>query len=104
MYQSAFRMYARCPVCGLEYLREPGYFTGAMYASYFLGIFTTLPVWLALLVTEQPMWLVLTISLGELFLLIPVYFHYSRPIWIHIDYYFKPEDFERSEGVTARAR
>jgi uncharacterized protein (DUF983 family) len=29
-----FRMHARCPVCGLVFAREQGYFTGAMYLSY----------------------------------------------------------------------
>ena len=28
----------RCPVCGLHFNREPGYFLGAMYISYGLGI------------------------------------------------------------------
>ena len=27
-------MYKRCPVCGLTYEREAGYFIGAMYVSY----------------------------------------------------------------------
>src|SRR5713226_9343152 len=31
-------MYERCPVCGLKYHREQGYFIGAMYVSYALAI------------------------------------------------------------------
>jgi hypothetical protein len=31
-------MYERCPVCGLKFEREDGYFLGAMYISYALGI------------------------------------------------------------------
>src|SRR3712207_2725300 len=27
-----------CPVCGHRFEREPGYFIGAMYASYFLAV------------------------------------------------------------------
>ena len=32
------RMHERCPACGLKFEREPGYFLGAMYVSYGLGI------------------------------------------------------------------
>jgi hypothetical protein len=28
----------RCPVCGLNFNREPGYFLGAMYLSYGLAL------------------------------------------------------------------
>ena len=31
-------MHERCPVCGLKFEREPGYFLGAMYFSYLLSI------------------------------------------------------------------
>jgi hypothetical protein len=42
-------MHERCPVCGLKFEREQGYFLGAMYISYGLALaiivlFTTL-VW-----------------------------------------------------------
>jgi hypothetical protein len=33
-----------CSVCGLRFLREAGYFLGAMYISYGLGVVTILPV------------------------------------------------------------
>ena len=40
-----------CPVCGLRFERETGYWTGAMVASYALGIpvlaLLVLAVWLA---------------------------------------------------------
>src|ERR1700686_190132 len=32
------KMQERCPVCDLKFEREPGYFLGAMYVSYGLGI------------------------------------------------------------------
>ena len=31
-------MYERCPACGLKFEREQGYFLGAMYIGYGLGI------------------------------------------------------------------
>src|SRR4051812_28570945 len=47
----------RCPVCGLVFLRESGYFLGAMYVSYGLGVITILPVASVLaVVLEWPLW------------------------------------------------
>jgi hypothetical protein len=31
-------MYERCPTCGLKFEREDGYFLGAMYIGYGLGV------------------------------------------------------------------
>jgi hypothetical protein len=31
VFATLFRMHEQCPLCGLSFEREPGYFTGAMY-------------------------------------------------------------------------
>ncbi len=84
----------RCPGCGLVFEREAGYFVGAMYASYFLGIVTTLPVWLTLLLTDHGFGLIVGVSFVELLLCVPLYFHYSRVLWLHIDYLVNRDSFE----------
>src|SRR3954467_1228327 len=33
LFRGLFDMWERCPQCGFVFEREPGYFTGAMYAS-----------------------------------------------------------------------
>ena len=78
-------MHASCPVCGLVYEREPGYFVGAMYASYFIGIFLTLPVWMALLLGGASLAVVLAVSITMVVILTPASFHYSRVSWMQID-------------------
>ena len=51
VWQGMFSMNEPCPVCGLRFERETGYWTGAMVASYALGIpvlaLLVLAVWLA---------------------------------------------------------
>ena len=37
-------MHEYCPVCGLKFEREEGYFLGAMYISYGLALFVILAV------------------------------------------------------------
>lgn len=100
VWRAPFRMRRECPVCGLVYEREPGYFTGAMYASYFLGLFLTLPVWLTMLIGGSSLGPILVVALGLLFLLTPISFHYSRVFWMHIDCYFNPDAF-RDGGQAA---
>ena len=80
-----------CPVCGLRFLRESGYFLGAMYISYGLGVATVLPVAILLaVVAEWQMAVVLGIALLQTLLSVPVFFRYSRVIWLHADQVLDP--------------
>jgi uncharacterized protein (DUF983 family) len=45
-FATLFQMRTQCPICGLPFEREPGYFTGAMFLSYGMTIIATAPVWL----------------------------------------------------------
>ena len=94
VWRSPFRMHSACPECGLVFEREPGYFTGAMYASYFIGIFITLPIWMAMLFAGAGLAPILIVAIGMVVALTPVSFHYSRVFWMHIDCYFNPKTFE----------
>jgi uncharacterized protein (DUF983 family) len=38
VFRGRFEMNATCPVFGHRFAREPGFFQGAMYVSYGLGI------------------------------------------------------------------
>ena len=38
IFRALWTMNEKCPTCGLEFDREPGYFTGAMYISYALAV------------------------------------------------------------------
>ena len=86
------RMHERCPACGLKFEREQGYFLGAMYFSYAIGIIA-IPL-LALLV-----WAVLSWDLPECvaaaFLLFlpaaPVVTFFSRVLWIYFDQSIDPD-------------
>lgn len=91
-------MHEICPVCGLRFEREPGYFTGAMYASYSIGVFVTFPVWFAMLVGGAGLGAILAVALGVTLLIMPISFHYSRVFWLHVDCYFNPKTFERNPG------
>jgi uncharacterized protein (DUF983 family) len=75
-----------CSVCGLRFLREAGYYLGAMYVSYALGVFTVLPVAIVLaIVVEWPLWAVLTIMVVQTLIMVPLFLRFSRIIWLHVD-------------------
>lgn len=94
VFRGAVRMNERCPACGYRFGRGPGYFTGAMYFSYALGI---PPIALGVLLVKPflaPSWPLSRVILlvWVAFLpLIPAIFRSSRVIFIHLDRYLDPE-------------
>lgn len=87
-------MHEKCPVCALAFERGAGYFTGAMYISYTIGIFGTLPVWMGMLFAGASLAAVLAAGIAMTLLLMPLSFHFSRVAWLHFDCYFNPQAFE----------
>jgi len=86
-------MNACCPVCGMTFQREEGYFLGAMYISYaisvcFLGLGTLAG---ALLLPEWNLSLVCLLATVIYLPFVPMVFRYSRVIWIHFDRWAWPE-------------
>jgi len=85
-------MYERCPYCGLKFEREQGYFLGAMYFGYALGIATLAP--LVALVWFAFKWPLLKCIAGGavLFLpLVPVLTWMARVLWIYMDQAVDPD-------------
>lgn len=83
-------MNTACPACGLRFEREPGYFTGAMYVSYSLGIVTTAPLYFLFLYLHVNPGLILGITAAQLLVCIPLFFRYSRVLWMYLDMGFSP--------------
>ena len=86
------RMHERCPACSLKFEREQGYFLGAMYFSYAIGIVAI--SLFALLVWALWSW-DLPESVGAGFLLFlpaaPVVTFFSRVLWIYFDQSIDPD-------------
>jgi uncharacterized protein (DUF983 family) len=87
-------MRRECPVCGLDYFREPGYYVGAMIINY--GITVVIIVAAYLLSKFMPgnwhasadmkilAWISASIVVS--LLLVPL----SRGLWLAIDYWVEP--------------
>lgn len=94
MFRTAFAMNETCPRCGLRFDRgQPGYFTGAMYVSYGMGI----PLIVLLAAVEHlllPGWSPLRLVLlawGLCLPLVPWIWQYSRVLWCHFDRAIDPD-------------
>ena len=86
------KMYERCPVCDLKFEREQGYFLGAMYISYGLGIGAILILALALWailgwrVDKAMIWgIVLFLPAAPFLTLV------ARVLWIYLDQSVDPD-------------
>jgi uncharacterized protein (DUF983 family) len=85
------KMHEECSVCHLRYEREPGYFLGAMYISYGLGV-PVIALFALLIWAATGWWITKDVILAVvLFLpLAPAITFLSRVLWIYLDQKFDP--------------
>lgn len=87
MFRGMFTMNDPCPVCGLIFEREPGYFFGAMYVSYGMAVVILTPLffWLQWLLPDWPGPAVALLTVVPYLPLVPAVFRYSRVLWLYFD-------------------
>ena len=93
IFRGRWSMHDRCPSCDLLFTRGTGYFTGAMYFSYGLGIpiIALLTLIVYLIRPGWHLWQDVLIAWVAFLPLVPAVFRYSRVLWIHFDRYIDPE-------------
>jgi hypothetical protein len=87
-------MKQRCPVCGLTYFRESGYYVGGMIFSYGLTAFVLLAVFFALMPFPDvkflsdnerlAIWMVFALSVNLALMRL------AYSLWLSIDYWMEP--------------
>lgn len=82
VYHGMIAMNDRCPQCGYVFMKEQGYFQGAMYLSYGMGVVIMFAL-VGLLSLFLRLELALLIAIPVFFLLVPVVWRYSRVLWLH---------------------
>jgi hypothetical protein len=86
-------MNERCPVCGYEFERGPGYFLGAMLVGYVIE-FPLLLAGILLgrwLLPDWPLPWVFLAGCGAFLAVAPAVFRISRVLFIHLDRSFDPD-------------
>ncbi|MDG1189244.1 MAG: DUF983 domain-containing protein [Flavobacteriales bacterium] len=84
-------LHTKCSKCGLKFSKEPGFYFGAMYVSYGLGIAIFVAVFVANSILN------LGLSLFNMFMTVgvilfastPYLFHLSKIIWANIFFHYK---------------
>lgn len=90
VFHSLWGMNPTCPVCGILYEREEGYFLMAIFIGYILGAGALVPLCLALYLSGAPLlWYFLACGLA-LLALSPLIFRYARVLWLHLDELLDP--------------
>jgi uncharacterized protein (DUF983 family) len=86
------KMCERCSICDLKFEREPGYFLGAMYVSFGLGVLVMAPI--AVLLWFVTRWWITKVILWSAILFLPftpTLTLFSRVLWIYLDQKVDPE-------------
>jgi len=85
-------MHERCPVCDLKFEREEGYFLGAMYIGYGLGLGTITIFGLVLWWWTDWTFQKIVIAAVLLFLpFAPFLTLFARVLWIYLDQAIDPD-------------
>src|SRR5262245_8554273 len=88
-------MHSHCPYCGLKLGREAGYFLGAMFISYAVGIpilgLLTFLLGYFVLPTWEWHWALFPAMLLFLPFVLPIV-RYSRVIWLHLEWWVYRDD------------
>lgn len=85
-------MWPECAKCGLKFEREAGYFLGAMYISYGLGLMAIVGIGLVLWTFTH--WTLMKVTFWAILLFLPLaptITLFSRVLWIYLDQAIDPE-------------
>ncbi|MBP87317.1 MAG: DUF983 domain-containing protein [Planctomycetaceae bacterium] len=90
VFRSLWRMHDECPECGVSFEREPGFYYGAMYFSYGIGLALAAPVSILLFLKGFSEPIIFLVVIAQLAIVSPLLFRYSRVAWMHFDQRFDP--------------
>ena len=100
VFDGLISMQETCPICGIIYEREHGFFMTAIFFGYVLGFVALLPAIIVLLLLEAPIVWYIIVPTVVLVLLAPLILRYSRVLWMHADELMDPRPPSEVPGVT----
>ncbi len=84
-------LHEHCPVCGLKYEKEVGFYYGAMYVSYALAVAVFVTLWVSFnlffpgLSTAVQIWIIVAVSVATG----PLLYALSKIIWANLFFSYK---------------
>jgi uncharacterized protein (DUF983 family) len=84
IYRRMLNMHTNCSNCQLKYEIEPGFWTGALWASYPIVLLVEIPfLMMALFSALTSPWAIVGIMIAAFLICWPVFLRLGRSIWIH---------------------
>jgi uncharacterized protein (DUF983 family) len=95
-------LHEQCPKCGLNYEPEPGFYYGAMYVAYALGVALFVSIWVSfiLFIPSASVWwqigtiIFATVALG------PYLYALSKIIWANFFMHYDQKAIQRDKQST----
>jgi hypothetical protein len=90
-------LHPACPVCGLKYEKEIGFYYGAMYVSYALGVALFVACWVIINVCfpTTPMGVQIAAISGISLVVSPYFYALSKIIWANFFFRYEKESDRR---------
>jgi uncharacterized protein (DUF983 family) len=92
-----------CDVCGLKYSREPGFFYGAMYVAYALGVALFVTIWASCnwFFDNVSVWTQIGLIVFFSIVLSPFLFALSKIIWANFFIHYQADAKLRKQEKLA---
>lgn len=83
-----------CPKCKVNYIPEPGFYFGAMYVSYAIGVLLFVTIWAGAnwFFTDVPAGYQIILIILSLFFFGPFIYSFSKIIWANMFIHFDKND------------
>ncbi|WP_300664194.1 DUF983 domain-containing protein [Fluviicola sp.] len=99
------KIHSNCSKCGLKYEKEVGFYYGAMYASYALGVALFVTCWVSFnfFFPGAGTWTQIAIISGLSIFLSPYLYALSKIIWANLFFSYDPDaikNYQSSKGST----
>jgi uncharacterized protein (DUF983 family) len=87
------KIHEHCSKCGLKYEKEVGFYYGAMYVSYALGVALFVTCWVSfnLFFPKTGTWTQITVISGISIFISPYFYALSKIIWANLFFPYDPD-------------
>lgn len=90
-YSTIGKIHEKCPHCGEKYSKEPGFYYGAMYVAYGLGValFVAITVGAYVLYPDVSAHMLVILIASSMVIFGPKLYHQSKIIWANLFFQYK---------------
>jgi uncharacterized protein (DUF983 family) len=100
LFRGWFRMRKECDWCGLDFVREPGFYLGSIYVNYGLTALLITAIYFTLFFTTDADPRLVLWGLVVFCVVFPLwFFRYARSLWLAFDQFWDPDEEKTSPKI-----